>query len=185
MTFPLLTTSDGVKMGKTAKGALWLDPEKTSPFEFYQYWRNVEDDSVEKCFKLLTFLPIDEIEELTRYRDNRINDAKVRLAYEITKLVHGEETAETVKKQALAAFSNDVANMPVMEIPCIESVIDILVACQLCKSKGEARRLIEGGGVSINDKQVKDISVQLSQITNEKEFVLHKGKKVHIKVVMK
>lgn len=185
MTFPLLTTSEGIKMGKTAKGALWLDANKTSPFDFYQYWRNIEDESVEKCFKLLTFLPLDEIAELTKYRDNRINDAKVRLAYEITKLVHGEEIAYTVKQQAIAAFSNDAANMPVREIAKPETVIDVLVACEVCKSRGEARRLIEGGGVSINDTAVKTIDVKVEEITDSSEFVLHKGKKVHLRVIVK
>lgn len=112
LTFSLLTTSEGIKMGKTAKGAVWLDPEKTSPFDFYQYWRNIDDNDVEKCMKLLTFIPVEEIKELTAHKDERMNAAKIRLAYEVTKIVHGQDVADSVMAQVNASFSNDSENMP-------------------------------------------------------------------------
>lgn len=185
-TFALLTTSEGKKMGKTAKGAVWLDAEKTSPYEFFQYWRNVEDDRVETCMKLLTFMPLEEIAELCRYRDERMNAAKERLAYEVTAIVHGKDVAESALKQARAAFSQDVDNMPSVEISSPSNIIDVLVKCGLCKSNGEARRLVEGGGVSVNDDKIDSIGWTLPQEVAQKgEFVLHKGKKVHLKVVVK
>lgn len=185
-TFALLTTSEGKKMGKTAKGAVWLDAEKTPPYEFFQYWRNVEDDRVETCMKLLTFMPLEEIAELCRYRDERMNAAKERLAYEVTAIVHGEDVAEAALKQARAAFSQDVDNMPSVEISSPSNIIDALVKCGLCKSNGEARRLVEGGGVSVNDDKIDSIGWTLPQEVAQKgEFVLHKGKKVHLKVVVK
>lgn len=178
MTFTLLTTSEGKKMGKTQKGAVWLDAEKTSPYEFYQYWRNTADSDVEKCFKLLTFLPLEEIAELCRYRDERINAAKERLAFELTKLVHGEAAAETAQSQARAAFGGD-GEMPVKEIPAdTANLLGALIATGLCKSNGEARRLVEQGGVSINGEKATDVNMALPQ-----EFVLSKGKKVRLKVV--
>lgn len=179
MTFTLLTTSEGKKMGKTQKGAVWLDANKTSPYEFYQYWRNTADSDVEKCFKLLTFLPLEEIGELCRYRDERINAAKERLAYELTKLVHGAEAAETAQSQARAAFGGD-GEMPVKEIPAdVGTLLGALVAAGLCKSNGEARRLVEQGGVSVNGEKAADANMPLP----EGEFVLNKGKKVRMKVV--
>ena len=185
-TFALLTTSEGKKMGKTAKGAVWLDAEKTPPYEFFQYWRNVEDDRVETCMKLLTFMPPEEIAELCRYRDERMNAAKERLAYEVTAIVHGKDVAEAALKQARAAFSQDVDNMPSVEISSPSNIIDVLVKCGLCKSNGEARRLVEGGGVSVNDDKIDSIGWTLPQEVAQKgEFVLHKGKKVHLKVVVK
>ena len=186
LTYTLLTTSDGKKMGKTAKGAVWLDPNKTSPFDFFQYWRNVEDDRVEMCLKLLTFVELDEIAELTKYRDERMNAAKERLAYEVTAIVHGKEVADEVLKQVRASFSQDVDNMPVVEIRQPTNIIDILVKCGQCKSNGEARRLIEGGGVAVNDEKISAPAWTLPQETLKKgEFVLHKGKKVHLRVVIK
>lgn len=185
-TFTLLTTSEGKKMGKTAKGALWLDPNKTSPYEFFQYWRNVEDVKVETCLKLLTFLPVEEIQEMCAYNDERINAAKERLAYEVTAIVHGKEVADEVLKQVRAAFSQDAENMPTITIENPTNIIDILVKCGLCKSNGEARRLVEGGGVSVNDEKIARIGWTLSAETLEKgEFVLHKGKKNHLKVIVK
>ncbi len=185
-TFTLLTTSEGKKMGKTAKGALWLDPNKTSPYEFFQYWRNVEDVKVETCLKLLTFLPVEEIQEMCAYNDERINAAKERLAYEVTAIVHGKEVADEVLKQVRAAFSQDAENMPTITIENPTNIIDILVKCGLCKSNGEARRLVEGGGVSVNDEKIANIGWTLSAETLEKgEFVLHKGKKNHLKVIVK
>lgn len=187
MTFTLLTTSDGRKMGKTAKGAVWLDENKTSPYEFYQYWRNVDDADVEKCLKLLTFLPLEEIAELCAHQDERINAAKERLAMELTKMVHGEEKAEDAAKQAKAAFGGDAENMPSVEIPAdTESVCDAMVLANAAKSKSEARRLIEGGGVRIDDEKISDVNAQIPRNAREKgEFVLHKGKKVHIRILMK
>lgn len=182
-TFPLLTTSDGTKMGKTQKGALWLDADKTSPYDFYQYWRNIEDGSVNKVFRLLTFLPVEEIDELTRYTDNRINDAKVRLAHEITTLIHGKETADRVRAEAEAAFSANAEQMPVKELANVKNVIDVLIMSGIAASRGEAKRLIEGGGVAIGERKVlrfdEDIPEGLA------DFVLHKGKKVHIRIIVK
>ncbi len=181
MTFTLLTTSEGKKMGKTQKGAVWLDENKTTPYEFYQYWRNTADADVEKCLKLLTFVSLDEIAELTKYQDERMNAAKEVLAYELTKMVHGEEKANLARSQAKAAFGGD-GEMPVKEIPAsTPNLIGALVACGICKSNGEARRLVEQGGVSVNDEKATDGNMAIPQ----GEFVLHKGKKVHVKVVLK
>ncbi len=188
MTFTLLLTSEGKKMGKTAKGALWLDEKKTTPYEFYQYFRNVEDVKVEECMRLLTFMEMDEIKELTKYNDERMNAAKERLAFEVTKLVHGEQKAIEAQKQALAAFGKgSFDDMPTVEVDKeIELVSDLLVACAQAKSKGEAKRLIEGGGVSIEDVKITDAFGKIPQeIAKKGEFILHKGKKVHIKVVLK
>lgn len=187
VTFSLLLKSDGTKMGKTAKGALWLDPERTSPYEFYQYFRNVEDEKVKECLCLLTFMSIDEINELTAYKDERINEAKERLAYEVTKLVHGIDAAEEARKQAKAAFGGKTEDLPsvAVKIKAPVSAIDILCAAGVVKSKGEARRLIEGGGVSINDDKITEIDYTLPDtILNSGEFILHKGKKVHLKIIL-
>ncbi len=185
MTFTLLTTSDGRKMGKTAKGAVWLDENKTSPYEFYQYWRNTDDADVEKCLKLLTFLPLDEIASLCAHKDERINAAKETLAYELTKMVHGEEKAKAAQAQAKAAFGGDAENMPTAEIPAdTATVADVLVAANAAKSKSEARRLIEGGGVKIDEEKIDDVNALIPAAARSKrEFVLHKGKKVHIRIV--
>lgn len=184
MTFALLETSDGKKMGKTAKGALWLDANKTSPYEFYQYFRNVEDVKVEECLKLLTFLELDEIAELVKYKDERINGAKARLAYEVTKLVHGEEEAVRAQKQAEAAFGGNASEMPSVKVNAgVDApVVDVMVLAGVASSKSEARRLIEGGGVKINDSKVLGVSTTVSEITAETTFVLHKGKKLHVRV---
>ena len=181
MTFTLLTTSDGKKMGKTAKGAVWLDENKTTPYEFYQYWRNINDDDVEKCLKLLTFLSLEEIEELCRYRDERINKAKERLAFELTKEVHGEEKATIAQSQAQAAFGGGSAELLTKEVSGVETVVDVMVAAGVAKSKGEARRLVEQGGVSVDENKVSDVNMPVPS----KEFVLHKGKKVHLKIIVK
>jgi len=183
MTFPLLTTSDGIKMGKTQKGALWLDATKTTPYDFYQYWRNIEDESVNKCFKLLTFLPVSEIDEITKYQDERMNKAKIRLAYEITTLIHGKAVADEVQSQVEAAFSGDVNQMPVKEVSDVSSVIDVLVASGIAASRGEARRLIEGGGVSIDDRKIEKFDELIPNGLND--FVLHKGKKTHVRIIVK
>ena len=186
MTFTLLTTSDGRKMGKTAKGAVWLDENKTSPYEFYQYWRNVNDADVEKCFKLLTFLPLDEIASLCGCGDERINAAKERLAFELTKMVHGEEKAVAAQAQARAAFGGDAENMPAVTVPAdTATVADLLVAAGAAKSKSEARRLIEGGGVKIDEEKIADVNADIPAAARANgTFVLHKGKKVHIKICL-
>ena len=183
MTFQLLTTSEGKKMGKTQKGAVWLDENKTTPYEFYQYWRNTADADVEKCMKLLTYMPLDEIEALCAHKDERINQAKMRLAYELTKIVHGEEKAELAQKQALAAFGGDSENMPAKTIKsdCV-NVLDIMIAVGACKSKSEARNLIAGGGVKIDEEKIDDINYTISDSQKANGFVLHKGKKMHVKV---
>ena len=181
MTFTLLTTSDGKKMGKTAKGAVWLDENKTTPYEFYQYWRNTADEDVEKCMKLLTFLPVEEIEELCRYKDERMNKAKEVLAFELTKEVHGEAKAVLAQSQAKAAFGGDSGELLTKEVENVQTVVDAMVAAGVAKSKGEARRLIEQGGVSVDESKVTDANMAIPA----KEFVLHKGKKVHLKIVVK
>lgn len=181
MTFTLLTTSDGKKMGKTAKGAVWLDENKTSPYEFYQYWRNIDDADVEKCLKLLTYLPVEEIEELCRYKDERINHAKEVLAYELTKEVHGEEKAETARQQAKAAFAGGEGELLEKVVEGAQTVVDAMVLCGVCKSKGEARRLIAQGGVAVNEEKVTDENMPVL----ESEFILQKGKKVRVKVIVK
>ena len=179
MTFTLLTTSEGKKMGKTQKGAVWLDETKTSPYEFYQYWRNTADADVEKCMKLLTFLPLEEIAELTKYQDERMNAAKEVLAFELTKMVHGQEKAEKARAEAKAAFGGE-GEMPEKVIPAdTATVTAALVACGLCKSNGEARRLIQQGGVALGEEKVTDPNLPLPS----GEFILHKGKKVHVKIV--
>ena len=181
MTFTLLTTSDGKKMGKTAKGAVWLDENKTTPYEFYQYWRNTADEDVEKCMKLLTFFPLEEIAELCRYKDERINRAKEVLAYELTKEVHGEEKADTARRQAQAAFGGAEAELLTKEVANVATVVDAMVAAGIAKSKGEARRLIGQGGVAVDDTKVTDANMPVPA----SEFVLHKGKKVHLKIVIR
>ncbi len=188
MTFTLLLTSEGKKMGKTAKGALWLDENKTTPYEFYQYFRNVEDVKVEECMRLLTFMDMEEIKELTKYNDERMNVAKERLAFEVTKLVHGEQKAIEAQKQARAAFGlGSAEDMLTIEVDStIEYVNELLVATNQAKSKGEAKRLIEGGGVSINEIKITDAFAKIpEEFKNSGEFVLHKGKKVHLKIVIK
>lgn len=188
LTCTLLLNSEGKKMGKTQKGALWLDENKCSVYDFYQYFRNVEDVKVEECMRLLTFMDLEEIKELTKYNDERMNAAKERLAYEVTKLVHGEEKAKAAEKQAKAAFGGGSADdMPTIEIDgATESVADLLVLCGLAKSKGEGKRLIEGGGVSVNEEKISDPFAKIPESAKSfGEFLLHKGKKSHIKVILK
>ncbi|MBQ6895263.1 MAG: tyrosine--tRNA ligase [Clostridia bacterium] len=188
MTFTLLTNSEGKKMGKTQSGALWLDPQKTSPYDFYQYWVNVDDADVIKCLKLLTFLPLEEIEEMAKYKDAEINKAKRVLAYEVTKLVHGEEEANKVKAAAEAVFGGGTnsADMPTTEIDNAElsagmSILDVLVKSALAASKGEARRLVQQGGVSLNGEKVTDIAFMLSDANFENgEATIKKVKKYSI-----
>jgi len=193
MTFTLLTTSEGKKMGKTQKGALWLDAEKTPPYDFYQYWRNVHDNDVIKCLRLLTFLPMSEIEELSKLKDEQINTAKKILAYEVTKLVHGEAEAIKAQKLAEALFekAGDAADMPTTEIPSSElengiSVLDLLIRTGLVPSKGEGRRLISQGGIYIAENRMDspDYLITAESFENN-ELIIRKGKKVFHKVIMK
>ncbi len=192
MTFSLLTTSEGIKMGKTAKGALWLDPEKTSPYEFYQYWRNVGDADVEKCLALLTFLPMEEVRELGSLKDEKINHAKEVLAYEVTKMIHGEEEAKKAQEASRALFKGgpDSGDIPTVEISEEEigDGIDILTLLQLtglAKSKSEGRRLVTQNGISAAGEKVTDIETVFSPEVFEEGLMLQKGKKVHKKVVKK
>ena len=192
LTIPLLTNSDGTKMGKSAKGALWLDPEKTSPYEFFQYWRNVEDVRVNACLKMLTFIPIEQIEEMEKWPDNRINEKKEILAFEITKLVHGEEEAQKALNAARALFSGegDDANMPTTELSEAElgegiGLLDLLVLTKLAASKGEGRRLIEQGGLSINGEKVTDVNLKIRKEDLADPIKIRKGKKAFHKVVLK
>ena len=188
ITCTLLLNSEGKKMGKTQKGALWLDENKCSVYDFYQYFRNVEDVKVNECMRLLTFMDLDEINELTKYNDERMNSAKERLAFEVTKLVHGEEKALEAQKQARAAFGGgNTEDMPTANVnSSLQFVSDLLVEVGQAKSKGEAKRLIEGGGVSLNECKISDPFSKIPDELKEKgEFVLHKGKKVHIKIIVK
>ena len=186
LTFKLLTTKEGKKMGKTEKGALWLDSKKTSPYEFYQYWRNVEDASVENVFKMLTFLPLERIKELCSYKDERINEAKKILAFEITKLVHGEEEAIKAEEASNALFNGqgNLENMPTvtLENPDI-SIVDAIVLTGIAPSKGQARTLITQGGISLNDEKITDINYVLSNKDFKDGYaILKKGKKVFYKL---
>ena len=192
LTIPLLTNSEGKKMGKSVNGALWLDKEKTSPYEFFQYWRNVDDADVDKCLKMITFLPIEQIEEMTRWPGERINEKKEILAFEITKLVHGEEEAQKALNAARALFSGegDDANMPTTELSKEEmgeeiGLLDLLVLTKLAASKGEARRLIDQGGISINGEKVSDVNLRLKQADLAEPIKIKKGKKAFHKVVLK
>ncbi len=187
MTITLLLNSEGKKMGKTAKGAVWLDPDKTTPFDFYQYWRNVEDADVIKCMRMLTFLPLERIEEISRWDGSRINEAKELLAVELTTLVHGEAEAEKCRETARSLFSGTGAaeHMPSTEIPEAQfeggkiGLIRLLTLCGLCPSNGEARRLIQQGGVMVNGAKVSDIAAELEQGDFAGEgVILKKGKKV-------
>ena len=190
MTITLLLNSEGKKMGKTARGAVWLDPKKTTPFEFYQYWRNVDDADVMKCIKMLTFIPMEKILEMEKWEDTRINEKKEILAYELTALVHGEEDAKNAQNSARALFSGngDDANMPETKISDAQigegiSIADLMVKCELCASKGEAKRLIQQGGVSVNDKVV-NISAKYNASDFKNGLKIRKGKKVFHKVVL-
>ena len=185
LTFKLLLTSEGTKMGKTAKGALWLDPEKTSPYEFYQYFRNVADADVKNTMCLLTYLPIEEINRLCDVEGEQINEAKKVLAYEITKIVHGEEEAEKAKSAAEALFggAGDIASMPTTKIESLPiSITDLLVQTKLAPSKGQARILIEQGGISIDDEKITDTNYMINEINDY--IVVKKGKKTFHKVEM-
>lgn len=192
MTITLLLNSEGKKMGKTQKGAVWLDPEKTSPYEFYQYWRNVDDADVIKCMKLLTFLPIEQINEYAKLEGQQLNTAKEVLAYELTNLVHGEEEAKKAQEAARAIFSggSNSANMPTTQVEADSltddsiGLMDLMVLGGMVKSKGEARRLITQGGVSLNDEKVGDVYATVSKADLEAGAVVRKGKKVFRKFTL-
>ena len=186
LTFKLLTTAEGKKMGKTAKGALWLNPEKTSPYEFYQYWRNIGDTEVRKVLTLLTFLPDEEIDRLASLKDQEINEAKKVAAYEITKLIHGEEEAIKCRDAAEALFGNggNLDNMPTTKMEDVNiSILDGLVQTGIAPSKGQAKTLIAQGGISLNDNKIEDISYKLSEEDFKEGYaILRKGKKVYHKL---
>ena len=186
LTFKLLTTADGRKMGKTAKGALWLNPEKTSPYDFYQYWRNIGDTEVRKVLSLLTFLTDEEVDRLASLKDEKINEAKKIAAFEITKLIHGEDEAIKARDSAEALFGNggDLSNMPSTKVDNTNiSILDVLVITGLAKSKGEAKTLISQGGISLNDAKVDDITYKLVDTDFKDGYaILRKGKKVYHKL---
>ena len=194
MTITLLLNSEGKKMGKTAKGAVWLDPSKTSPFEFYQYWRNVGDGDVLKCLRMLTFLPLEQIDEMDKWEGSQLNTAKEILAYELTKLVHGEEEAAKAQEAARALFggSGDSANMPCTKLCRADfsesgeiDILTLLVKCGLAASKGEARRLVQQGGVSVCGQKVGDIETKFScKDCCGDGAIIKKGKKVYHKALM-
>lgn len=193
MTFKLLENSEGKKMGKTEKGALWLDPDKTSPYEFYQYWRNIDDSDVKKCLSLLTFMPMEEVEEYASLKDEKINSAKEKLAYEVTKLIHGEEDAINAQKAAKSLFtgSGDDENTPSTEVDSSEieegmDILTILLKTSLASSKSEARRLIEQGGVIVNGEKITSIGSVFTQDDFEQGYLLiKKGKKTFHRLTMK
>ncbi len=192
MTIPLLTDSQGVKMGKTAGNAVWLDPAKTSPFDFYQYWRNVGDQDVAKCLKMLTFLPLEQISEMETWRDAKLNEAKEILALELTKLVHGEAEAEKAQNAARALFSGGASeDMPTTELT-EEQLVDgrigiltLLTACGLTKSNGEARRLVQQGGVFVDGEKVAAPDVQFTEAQLREGLKLRKGKKIYYRVFLR
>ncbi len=194
LTCPLLLNSEGVKMGKTVNGALWLDPEKTSPYEFYQYWRNIGDKDVNQVLRMLTYLPMDEVNRLSNLEGEQINEAKKVAAFEITKLIHGEEEALKAKKTSEELFGNNrnAENMPEEVIPQNAftnneiTVVDILALTKIAKSKGEARTLMSQGGISVDDEKITDTNFKLNISDFEKGYVIvKKGKKVFVKVIVK
>jgi len=191
LTIPLLTNSDGVKMGKTVGGAVWLDPQKTSPFEFYQYWRNVEDSMVIKSMKMLTFLPLEKIEEIEKWDASRINESKEVLAYELTKLVHGEAEADKAQESARALFSGegDDTHMPTTELDVStleeKPLLEIMILAGLASSKGEGRRLIEQGGISIDGEKISDVNLMIKKEDLLKGIKIKKGKKIFHRVIVK
>ena len=192
MTITLLTDSQGKKMGKTAGNAVWLDPNKTSPYEFYQYWRNVDDADVLKCIRMLTFLPIEQIEQMASWQGSQLNRAKEILAFELTKMVHGEEEAQKADAAAKALFGSgaDNANMPTTELEAAQAengiaILDLMQHCGLIASKSEGRRLVQQGGVSAGGQKITDPAYRFAAADFENGLVLKKGKKVFHKVVLK
>ncbi len=189
MTITLLMNSEGKKMGKTANGAVWLDPKKTSPYEFYQYWRNVGDNDVLKCIRMLTFLPLEQIDEMDGWEGSQLNKAKEILAYELTKLVHGEDEAEKAKSASSALFGagDNNENMPTTEIESSNvSLLDVMLLAKLVPSKKEARRLIEQGGVQVNNEKVADVNFVLTDDCFAEGYaIIKKGKKVFHRIIVK
>ena len=193
MTITLLMNSEGKKMGKTAKGAVWLDPNKTTPFEFYQYWRNVGDADVLKCIRMLTFLPLEQIDEMDKWEGSQLNRAKEILAFELTKLVHGEEEANKAEAAAKALFAggSDDSNMPTTELTEDQltdgkiAILDLMLACQLIPSKGEGRRLVQQGGVMVNEEKVESIDASYTAEQLKEGLKIRKGKKVYHKALLK
>ena len=193
MTINLLLNSEGKKMGKTQKGAVWLDANKTTPFEFYQYWRNVDDADVVKCLKMLTFLPLEQIEEMAKWEGSELNKAKEILAYELTKMIHGEDEANKAQEGARALFGGgaNTDNMPTTEITDSDftdggiAVLDLLLKCKLIASKGEGKRLIQQGGISVDDQKITDMFHNVTKDAFEKgHVIIKKGKKVFHKVTL-
>ncbi len=190
MTITLLLNSEGKKMGKTASGAVWLDPEKTSPYEFYQYWRNVGDKDVLKCIRMLTFLPLEEIDKMDSWEGSQLNTAKEILAFELTKLVHGEEEAQKAQDTARAVFAGGGSheNMPTTTLSAEDfldgkiGILDLMMKAELTASKGEGRRLVQQGGVSVNDQKVTDPTT-MYEISDFSDFILKKGKKIYHKFI--
>ena len=185
LTFKLLTTKEGKKMGKTEKGALWLDSEKTSPYEFYQYWRNIADEDVRTVLCLLTFLPMEEVNRLSSLKDEQINEAKKIAAFEITKLIHGEEEAKKAQEAAEALFEGNgsLENMPTTKVEENISIVEAIVQAGIAPSKGQARTLIEQGGISLNDNKISDTTYILSSENFKDGYaILRKGKKVYHKL---
>ena len=193
MTITLLLNSEGKKMGKTASGAVWLDPNKTTPFEFYQYWRNVGDDDVLKCIRMLTFLPLEQIDEMDKWEGSQLNRAKEILAFELTKLVHGEEEAQKAEAAAKALFAggSDDSNMPTTELTEDQltdgsiAILDLMLACKLVPSKGEGRRLVQQGGVMVNEEKVSSIDASFTAEQLRQGLKIRKGKKVYHKAILK
>ena len=192
MTITLLLNSEGKKMGKTAKGAVWLDPNKTSPYEFYQYWRNVDDADVMKCIRMLTFLPLEQIDEMSTWKDQRLNEAKEILAYELTKMVHGEEEAEKAQNAARALFSGaaDTEHMPSTQLTEADltdgsiGILTLMVKAGLAASNGEARRLVVQGGVLVDGEKVAAPTVSFTADQLKNGIVIKKGKKIYHKVTL-
>ena len=193
MTITLLLNSEGKKMGKTAKGAVWLDPNKTTPYEFYQYWRNVDDADVMKCIRMLTFLPLEQINEMDGWKDAKINEAKEILAFELTKLVHGEEEAQKAQAAAKALFvggAGDDEHMPTTEITADQltdgqiGILNLMVACKLASSNKEARTLVTQGGVLVNDEKVPAPTFMVTEAMLKEGVKIRKGKKVFHKAVL-
>ncbi len=189
MTITLLLNSQGKKMGKTASGAVWLDKNKTSVYDFYQYWRNVEDDDVIKCLRMLTFLPLEQIEQMATWQGAELNKAKEILAYELTSLVHGKEEAEIAQQAAKAVFSGggDDSNMPTTKLNFEGddiSLLDVLIETKLCASKGEAKRLVQQGGVALDEEKITDLGYRISKTDIEKGIKIKKGKKIYHKIVL-
>ena len=193
MTITLLLNSEGKKMGKTAKGAVWLDPNKTTPYEFYQYWRNVDDADVMKCIRMLTFLPLEQIDEMDTWKDAKINEAKEILAFELTKLVHGEEEAQKAQNAAKALFmggAGDEEHMPTTEITADQltdgqiGILNLMVACKLASSNKEARTLVTQGGVLVNDEKVPAPTFMVTEAMLKEGVKIRKGKKVFHKAIL-